>query len=313
MKKIFLIALYLMAFVVAAFAQVSSGNDRDGSPGNTVKSVTFVATEDTMQLSVNKSADAAVTTIQVMTDNEGKPYVIYKGTAYQVADAGESLSEMSQNISDIRAAMVPHQRRDDARWKQMLVVFGIPCLTIAVALVLLLVFLIKKNRTRTEIITRAIENHYELPESFYTGQPSANCLYGPATGQGSEASDHQGTTLQPVSASMRDPRKFSSAMTTIAVGLALLLFFVINVNWGIGFLIGGIPLFIGVGKLLSYLYVPTVTRNPGPMDPRYLGNGHYGPQQPPYQRDSRSYYGPQQPRERGDDCPPPFPGENIRL
>lgn len=102
-------------------------------------------------------------------------------------------------------------------------------------------------------------------------------------------------------------------MTTIAVGLALLLFFVINVNWGIGFLIGGIPLFIGVGKLLSYLYVPTVTRNPGPMDPRYLGNGHYGPQQPPYQRDSRSYYGPQQPSERGDDCPPPFPGENIRL
>lgn len=313
MKKIFLIALYLMAFVVAAFAQVSSGNDRDGSPGNTVKSVTFVATEDTMQLSVNKSADAAVTTIQVMTDNEGKPYVIYKGTAYQVADAGESLSEMSQNISDIRAAMVPHQRSDDPRWKQMLVVFGIPCLTIAVALVLLLVFLIKKNRTRTEIITRAIENHYELPESFYTGQTSANCLYVPATGQGSEASDHQRTTLQPVSASMRDPRKFSSAMTTIAVGLALLLFFVINVNCGMGFLIGGIPLFIGVGKLLSYLYVPTVTRNPGPMDPHYPGNGHYDPQQPPYQRDSRSYYGPQQPRERGDDCPPPFPGENIRL
>lgn len=313
MKKIFLIALYLMSFVVAAFAQASSGNDRDGSPGNTVKSVTFVATEDTMQLSVNKSADAAVSTIQVMTDNEGKPYVIYNGTAYQVADAGESLSEMSQNISDIRAAMVPHQRSDDARWKQMLVVFGIPCLTIAVALVLLLVFLIKKNRTRTEIITRAIENHYELPESFYTGQTSANCLYGPATGQGSEASDHQGTTLQPVSASMRDPRKFSSAMTTIAVGLALLLFFVINVNSGMGFLIGGIPLFIGVGKLLSYLYVPTVTRNPGPMDPRYPGNGHYGPQQPPYQRDSRSYYGPQQTRERGDDCPPPFPGENIRL
>ncbi len=313
MKKIFLIALYLMSFVVAAFAQASSGNDRDGSPGNTVKSVTFVATEDTMQLSVNKSADAAVSTIQVMTDNEGKPYVIYKGTAYQVADAGESLSEMSQNISNIRAAMVPHQRSDDATWKQMLVVFGIPCLTITVALVLLLVFLIKKNRTRTEIITRAIENHYELPESFYTGQPSANCLYGPATGQGSEASDHQGTTLQPVSASMRDPRKFSSAMTTIAVGLALLLFFVINVNSGMGFLIGGIPLFIGVGKLLSYLYVPTVTRNPGPMDPRYPGNGHYGPQQPPYQRDSRSYCGPQQPRERGDDCPPPFPGENIRL
>ena len=54
----------------------------------------------------------------------------------------------------------------------------------------------------------------------------------------------------------RDPKNFSSAITLLAVGFALILFFGAKDMWSVAFLAGGIPFFLGVGKLIGYFYVP---------------------------------------------------------
>lgn len=142
----------------------------------------------------------------------------------------------------------------------MLIIFGFPCLTIIVGLIVIMMFALRRNRGRNELINNAIEHNYQLPDAFYLGQKGQNGN-GPAM-------------------PMRDSRKFYGATSLIAVGLSLVIF-AICADATFFILAGGIPLLIGVGQLIGYYCVPTTPRN-NPRPP-YGGvpyHGQYSPVQP---------------------------------
>lgn len=142
----------------------------------------------------------------------------------------------------------------------MLIIFGFPCLTIIVGLIVIMMFALRRNRGRNELINNAIEHNYQLPDAFYLGQKGQNGN-GPAM-------------------PMRDSRKFYGATSLIAVGLSLVIF-AIYADVEFFILAGGIPLLIGVGQLIGYYCVPTTPRHNA--RPPYGGtpyNRPYPPVQP---------------------------------
>lgn len=135
------------------------------------------------------------------------------------------------------------------------IIFGFPCLTIIVGLIVIFAFALKRNRGRNELINNAIDHNYQLPDAFYVGQKNTNGVAEPT----------------------RDSRKFYSATTFIAIGLSLIVF-AMCVDGPFFILVGGIPFLIGVGQLIGYFCVPA--------SPRYNQMPPYGGQQfrPPFPR-----------------------------
>lgn len=181
-------------------------------------------------------------------------------------------------------------------WPMVAVVaicFGVPGLVALIALVLILRFQRRKNRERHDIIEHAIDNNYPLPDAFYTRQPA---FQGAETAQWTVSPDGDGNG-KPVCVPQRDPRKLNSAITLTTVGLAVFLAFVCGDNVAVGFFAGGIPFFIGVGRLIAYRWVPgyAAFKAPAPTygQPPYVnGPGYCMPQQPqPYPQ--QPPYGPQ--------------------
>lgn len=164
------------------------------------------------------------------------------------------------------------------------IIFGVPCLAIIAALIVILIYALKRNQRRNAIIAKAIDNNYQLPDSFYTGQKSGTDPNGP----------------------VRDSRKFYSSVTFIAVGFSLIVFAIAS-DEPFFLLCGGIPLLIGIGKLIGYFCVPSGI---GPMNPRPPYNPPYPPrnqgwnpngQMPNYPHGSMPSY--------SDATMPNYPGE----
>lgn len=197
------------------------------------------------------------------------------------------------------------------------VVIGIPAIAMIIALVLLFNFLRKRNYERNEIIAKAIDHNYELPEAFYTKQPSYEAGAAP-TSPGEEGKVAYEGTSSPIPPSYRrNPRVFSLAITLIGIGLSVAIFFCVVEAPGAGVLLGGIPFFIGLGKLIGYYKIPGFDMP---------DNTYRGPQRPPYNPPYPPYQGArpsQQPFNQGgvppraanhpgdnQGCPPPPPGYN---
>lgn len=186
-------------------------------------------------------------------------------------------------------------------WQMVAVVaicFGVPALVAIVALILILRFQRRKNRERHDIIEHAIDNNYPLPDAFYTRQPSY---------QGGEAahwasSSADGTPQQQPAAMPRDVRKLTSAITLTAVGLALFIAFACGDNVAFGFFAGGIPMFLGIGRMIAYYCVPGYAdmKTPPAGQMPYINNGplYTMPQQPVqnYPGQPQAPYMPEQPQ-----------------
>ena len=220
------------------------------------------------------SNETAATGRLVNTD-EGDSYIIFKGNAYQ-------LQEIVDGINDGLAAgskaedIADQQLREIGTWGVLgilAICFGFPALVVIVAIVLIIGFFRNRNRERNALIAQAIDHGYQLPDAFYANQQSADRADNPTA-----------------SAPSRDPQKFNTSMTLIAVGLCVGVFF-----WAVdapfGFVAGGIPLLLGIGRLIGYFYVP----------------GYGAPDRHNY-RDAR--WG-RNSRNNGPACPPPPPGERF--
>lgn len=196
----------------------------------------------------------------------------------------------------------------------LLIVFCVPCIAVLIALGLMFSFLRRRNRERNELISKAIDHNYTLPDSFYGRQSTT---YTQAASQSCNQADGDENAGHPTPAAppVRNPKTFNNALTLIVVGLCLFLFFTIVANAGLGFLIGGIPLFLGIGRMIGYYYIPgfdtsTRKRNYCPPKPPYQGN-YYGNgynQQPPYYNGNFNQ-NPNQAPNTGTtppgNCPPP--------
>lgn len=157
------------------------------------------------------------------------------------------------------------ESRDTARLIALSIIA--PCAIIALIVICLFVFLIIKNHGRNIIISKAIMNNYQLPDSFYTGRDSSssqNNMTSQAEPQLPPLPNQPaGQPIQPMpslrsrfeSLNYMERRQAVNAMVLMGVGLMIFLFF-LCVGWmPVGFLAGGITFIIGASRLISVLYI----------------------------------------------------------
>lgn len=278
-----ILAFIAIAAMISASAQTSSPKATNANAPDSASltvatptdTVSIVATSDSAAI-INFHSDEAVENAETEFDEIDESY-------YRMHTPDALLEE---NIANNVVVLI-------------IVIFLIPCLTIGFIIWIIMRFFIKRNRERNSIIEQAINAGYQLPETFYTGQPNNyNIINGEMAPNAPDAAPQQirqdikAMQIQP--ATNRDSGKFSSAVTLIAIGAALSLYTVVKVGPDIWLLGGLVMLLLGIGKMIGYFYVPATTIKPKqnnrqyptppvppqPMPP-YKGMPH-NPNRPPF-------------------------------
>lgn len=254
MKKISALILAAVLACSAAHAQ----NQKTTSDSAAVTGPQTVTTVVTDSVAISESsadvdylADGQPAETPYVEVKDGKWSLSYDGSEYVISDLldDSSFADKFRGLEDLDAETLILKDNMGLATTIIAIIFGFPCLTIIVGLLVILMFALKRNRGRNELINNAIEHDYQLPDSFYLGQKSVN-----------------GSPTAPV----RDSRKFYTATTLIAVGISLIIF-ALWVDAPFFIVAGGIPLLMGIGQLIGYYCVPTT--------PKYPGNRPYpGPQ-----------------------------------
>ena len=296
--------------------------------------MTAELSSDTLTVTVSRTDSVAGDSVIMSKSLPAPLFYGPDGKLMVVTDDGAlTVEELLNEYYNEATIQIPTEESDGPTWPMVAVIaicFGVPGIIALVALILILRFQRRKNRERHDIIQQAIDNNYPLPESFYTRQPSYQNQCQPGESQNGENPQGQpgpapdmrpGVNQFSQQTMARDPRKLSSSITLIGVGLALLIAFLSIDNPGVAFVAGGIPLFIGIGRLVAYYYVPgyavtTTTRrtfqppfgDPGPVN----GPGFNMPPQYPGQQQAPA--GMPQPPHAGQQqapVPPQFNGQNY--
>lgn len=191
--------------------------------------------------------------------------------------------------------------------------FGAPCLAFVIGVILWVRFLLKRNRERNEIIMKAIDDNYELPEAFYTRQPAFPTYNFSAANNDTDPNDPKaanttnGNVVPPQLPGMNmrtypDFKALRTGIVLICIGVPIFLFFACIGEPGVGLLLGGIPFFLGIGKIVTYYAVPS---NRNTSRPRF--NPPYAQPQPPFSQ--APYYRPEEPnfqQPQQGAYPPPY-------
>lgn len=259
MKKIS--ALILAAALACSSAPAQKNAIATDSAKNVaVSQVVKTSVTDTLAVTepetdVDCLVDGEPTTVPSISVKDGKWAVAYDGSEYIISKliADSESARIFRELDDLDAPAPILKDSMGMATAIIAIVFGAPCLTIIVGLIVILIFALKRNRGRNELINNAIDRNYQLPDSFYVGQKNNNGAV----------------------SSTRDSRKFYSATTFIAIGLSLVIF-ALYADASFFLLVGGIPMFIGIGQLIGYYCVPA---SPGrnPMPPYGGGQPFYHP------------------------------------
>lgn len=289
-----ILAFIAIAAMISASAQTSSPKATNANAPDSASltvatptdTVSIVAASDSAAI-INFHSDETVENAETEFDEPDESY-------YSREDTLDALLE--ENIANNVVVLI-------------IVIFLIPCLTIAFIVWIIMRFFIKRNRERNSIIEQAINAGYQLPETFYTGQPNNyNIINGEMAPNTPDAAPQQirpdikAMQIQP--ATNRDPGKFSSAATLIAIGAALTLYTVFMHGPDIWLLGGLVMLLLGIGKMIGYFYVPSAPVKPKqnnrqyptppvppqPMPP-YQGMPH-NPNRPPFTPPQTTYPNP---------------------
>lgn len=289
-----ILAFIAIAAMISASAQTSSPKATNANAPDSASltvaaptdTVSIIATSDSAAI-INFHSDEAIENAETEFDEIDESY-------YNREDTLDALLE--ENIAKNVVALI-------------IVIFLIPCLTIGFIVWIIMRFFIKRNRERNSIIEQAINAGYQLPETFYTGQPNNyNIINGEMAPNTPDAAPQQirpdikAMQIQP--ATNRDPGKFSSAATLIAIGAALTLYTVFMHGPDIWLLGGLVMLLLGIGKMIGYFYVPATNVKPKqnnrqyptppvppqPMPP-YQGMPH-NPNRPPFTPPQNTYPNP---------------------
>ena len=289
-----ILAFIAIAAMISASAQASSPKATNANAPDSASltvatptdTVSIVATSDSAAI-INFHSEEAIENAETEFDEIDESY-------YSREDTLDALLE--ENIAKNVVALI-------------IVIFLIPCLTIGFIVWIIMRFFIKRNRERNSIIEQAINAGYQLPETFYTGQPNNyNIINGEMAPNTPDAAPQQirqdikAMQIQP--ATNRDPGKFSSAATLIAIGAALTLYTVFMHGPDIWLLGGLVMLLLGIGKMIGYFYVPSAPVKPKqnnrqyptppvppqPMPP-YQGMPH-NPNRPPFTPPQNTYPNP---------------------
>ena len=267
-----ILAFIAIAAMISASAQTSSPKATNANAPDSASltvatptdTVSIVATSDSAAI-INFHSDEAVENAETEFDEIDESY-------YRMHTPDALLEE---NIANNVVVLI-------------IVIFLIPCLTIGFIVWIIMRFFIKRNRERNSIIEQAINAGYQLPETFYTGQPNNyNIINGEMAPNAPDAAPQQirqdikAMQIQP--ATNRDSGKFSSAVTLIAIGAVLSLYTVVKVGPDIWLLGGLVMLLLGIGKMIGYFYVPATTIKPKQNNRQYPTPPVPPQPMPPYQ------------------------------
>lgn len=267
------LAFIAIAAMISASAQTSSPKAATTNAPDSA-SLTVVTPTDTASIAatpdsteiINFHSDEVVDNAETEFDDIDESY-------YSRKDTLDALLE--ENIAKNVVALI-------------IVIFLIPCLTIAFIVWIIMRFFIKRNRERNSIIEQAINSGYQLPETFYTGQPNNyNIINGEMAPNAPDGAPQQikqdikAMQIQP--ATNRDPGKFSSAVTLIAIGAAVTLYTIWMAGPDIWLLGGLVMLLLGIGKMIGYFYVPSAPIKPKQNNRQYPTPPVPPQPMPPYQ------------------------------
>lgn len=319
---------YLLACGVAASAvALSAAPPSVGPKADSIElQAKSAVAADSLTAAVADSIQAAVGAVYTIID--GDEYILKDGTAYRVSDSDAS-AEYSDAIVSVDTEDVEYgtNRMTEAVAEHVVpivgIVFGLPCAAIVCIVWFLTNYFIRRNRDKNALISKAIDNDYTLPDAFFSQPASSETAIGDES-QTSAANSTKMFAAQPLS--QRDPRRFSTGVMLVCIGVPVFIFFLVNGVTPAAFLCGGILIFIGVAKLLSYYFVPGYAnerlRRPGAPRPPYPPQTPYGQPQPfqqPYQRpygyQPQQGYGASQSNQTAtpsgitdyQQCPPPVP------
>lgn len=249
----------------------------------TTDSITTSAVEASGQFDDVVLAEGEPETPPVIGVNDGKWTVKYDDQTYVLSKLVEDsdFAVKLGNLEGLDAESMILKDNMGLATAMVAIIFGVPCLTIIVGLIVILMFALRRNRGRNELINNAIEHNYQLPDAFYIGQKSNGAASG--------------------NIPVRDSRKFYTATTLIAVGLSLIVF-ALYVEASFFIVAGGIPFLIGLGRLIGYYCVPATPRDT--FQPPYSGMNYqpgYDPSRQPYEPNFQ--WMPQNPQPQGPQQP----------
>lgn len=251
MKKIstFILAALLLSSAGATAQTVRIQTDSASVTSTATDSVPTTASLITDVATLDEGEPKETPTVSIAN---GKWTIDYAGDSYELTELVESKA-LADNYDSLEERASSRLEKESIP-AILSLVFGIPCLTIIIALIVILVYSLKRTQGRNELINNAIEHNYQLPDSFY---------------------DNQKNSSRP-DAPFRDSRRFYRAISLLSVGIALIIF-AISGDIPFFYVAGGIPFLIGIGQMIGYFCIPSTDYPRGPI------NNNYPP------RDARPY------------------------
>lgn len=158
--------------------------------------------------------------------------------------------------------------RDRIQTFQGVIITVVIVLFLLLTILAVLFFFYRRTKGRNEIITKAIENNYQLPEAFYSGtfykgwimdmiydnpaksEPDVTGAENKTVESAVNTNAKSSAASQPIPPVYRRLQNFEKGKRNIAIGIGVILVFSV---WRAPALavLGVIPLLIGIGQLLS--------------------------------------------------------------
>ncbi len=179
----------------------------------------------------------------------------------QIADTSTLSAKISHPviIKEIKVNIHEDKNRDYQimREKRQYLIFmtaltGICSLTFVI-IIAILVFLYLRIKNRNAIISKAIENGYNLPDTFYCNSiNNINYNTNPKADSSSPTDENNDIQLPPPL--ILEQKQFDIAIKYLSAGIGIIAIFSMWSNAVLASL-GIIPLLIGVGKLITYYQI----------------------------------------------------------
>lgn len=208
--------------------------------------------EATLQDVGEKISKIALT--QVATAIDSSTIFTEDDSVHATYRAGNTTIIINQKTQEQPFATTTRIKDDKA--KVIAVGVIVPCATIIIIVLALLIFLLVRGYNRNKIISEAIRNNYQLPDSFYTGTNSRSTPdYADNIDSRSAEPAAEETKLPPlprVPFTLAEKDYLSKSMILAGVGLMIFLFFLWCGAIGVGLLAGGIPFVIGAARVAVF-------------------------------------------------------------
>lgn len=159
--------------------------------------------------------------------------------------------------------MEQHKADKQHEFVLIIIAISVPSLIIAILIIATFIFLFNRVKSKNKLIEKAIENNYQLPDSFYTRsiyyKVYSNRGYNTPREDAEKNQDEDNKDNLPplpncsmTSFNPFEQKQIRNAIVLSVIGIFIFLFFAGNGVPGVGFLIGGIPFALGASRLISF-------------------------------------------------------------